>query len=330
MTLKTAELDATSIEVLSDIFDLSLGGRSSIDRKMFRAKYYTRLDLMDALEKTGYLLVNDSDYILPITSFLDISAFNLKVDEVLQLCGYIYSTLGREYRQHPGKNMELSEFSRSVDMPAHDVSLAISLISDLQLFDNLSRNKEGIVTNFTISEKVLRVGKFRETLENHKKLRLETAVTTSPTSDTEILNTPSILKTNYVDPKRMLELESIESDKFDLSKVVRICEELNSCIKDQSFLAIAGLIRMLLDHVPPIFDCRSFKEVANASTGRSQKKSLLHLENSSRNISDYILHQHIRRQESLPVEVTINYSNDIDILLGEIIRAMKSSSTSEN
>ena len=81
---------------------------------------------------------------------------------------------------------------------------------------------------------------------------------------------------------------------------------------------------MLLDHVPPIFGFNTFKEVsANYKSGKSLKASLKNLENSSRNISDGVLHQKIRRKETLPTLNQANFSPDIDVLLGEIIRVTK-------
>lgn len=44
------------------------------------------------------------------------------------------------------------------------------------------------------------------------------------------------------------------------------------------------------------------------------------LENSSRKIADSYLHTKIRKKESLPNKTQVNFSNDIDVLLAEIIR----------
>ena len=48
-----------------------------------------------------------------------------------------------------------------------------------------------------------------------------------------------------------------------------------------------------------------------------------HLQNSSRKIADSNLHTLIRGKESLPSQIQVNFSNDVDVLLAEIIRVLK-------
>lgn len=84
------------------------------------------------------------------------------------------------------------------------------------------------------------------------------------------------------------------------------------------------LTRALLDHIPPIFECNKFAEVANNYDGsKSFKEAMKNLENSSRKIADHYLHSQIRKRESLPTVKQIDFSNDIDFLLAEIIRGLK-------
>jgi hypothetical protein len=126
----------------------------------------------------------------------------------------------------------------------------------------------------------------------------------------------------FVDPLRIDGLRRIRSDKFDLAKIIRLCDELNSCFAAQCFLATGVLVRTLIDHVPPIFEASTFSEAANSAAGKSVKASLKHLEVTSRNIADTILHQQIRSREVLPSATQINFSNDLDVLLSEIMRRL--------
>jgi len=126
---------------------------------------------------------------------------------------------------------------------------------------------------------------------------------------------------SFVDESRISSLSDISNDDFDLSKLIRICEELNINFKEECYLSVAMLTRSLLDHVPPIFGANNFSEVVNNYSGsKSFKDSMNHLENSSRKISDQHLHCQIRKREDLPAKTQINFSQDIDVLLGEIIR----------
>ena len=128
----------------------------------------------------------------------------------------------------------------------------------------------------------------------------------------------------FVDLNRIEELRAIKSTRFDLAKVIMFCEELNLCYKNKCYLAVSLLTRALLDHVPPIFDCSQFSEVANNYGGtKSFKKSMQNLEKSSRNIADAHLHTPIRDKETLPSRAQVDFSNDVDVLLSEVVRILK-------
>jgi hypothetical protein len=134
----------------------------------------------------------------------------------------------------------------------------------------------------------------------------------------------SIIDKYYVDPERIDELKSINNSNFDLVKLIRTCEELNICFRNRCFLSVVMLVRSIIDHVPPVFGVNGFVEVANNSNGtKSFKQSMQNLSNSSRKIADAHLHTQIRNKESLPNQVQVDFSNDLDVLLGEIVRILR-------
>lgn len=124
---------------------------------------------------------------------------------------------------------------------------------------------------------------------------------------------------------RLAELRSLASGQFDFSKLVRLCEEINVAYSQQCYYATAMLIRGVLDHIPPVFGYRTFREVANcyAGAGRSFKDTMLHLENTSRKVGDAHLHLAIRKSETLPTRQQVNCSQQLDILLAEIVRTTR-------
>ena len=71
----------------------------------------------------------------------------------------------------------------------------------------------------------------------------------------------------------------------------------------------------------------SFRDVEeltnNYAGGRSLKACLGRLQGSARDIADTHLHQAIRRTESLPTRTQVNFSNDLDMLLAELIRTLE-------
>lgn len=151
-----------------------------------------------------------------------------------------------------------------------------------------------------------------------QKLGLEVKADNESSADT------SHQERQYVDRSRLQELRNITTAQFDLSRLIKVLEELNVCYKNHCDISVIMLTRALLDHVPPIFSCGTFSEVSNNYAGsKSFKESMRHLEKSSRKIADQYLHTQIRQKESLPNTTQVNFSNDVDVLLGEIVRVLK-------
>jgi len=154
---------------------------------------------------------------------------------------------------------------------------------------------------------------FRRTLEAATPKPLEAA----PAS--VVSSTP-----NLIDEERLDQLRALPPGNFDLSRLIKVCEEINASYRHQAYHAVAALTRALLDHVPPIFGVRKFEEVANNYAGsKSFKEAMEHLQNSARKIGDAHLHTQIRAKEVLPVAAQVNFSNSVDFLLSEIVRLSK-------
>jgi|SRR5579884_534541 len=128
-----------------------------------------------------------------------------------------------------------------------------------------------------------------------------------------------------ISESRLSELRALSSPDFDFRKLIRLCEELNFAFQEEGYLATAMLTRGLLDHVPPVFGCKTFSEVANnyPGGGRSFKETLQHLENASRKVADAHLHMPIRKSETLPTAQQVNCGQQLDVLLSEIVRIMR-------
>jgi hypothetical protein len=128
--------------------------------------------------------------------------------------------------------------------------------------------------------------------------------------------------TPYVSLTRIDELRGIGSTEWDLRRLVRLCEELNAAFAGGNFLSVAMLLRAIADHVPPIFSAKSFGEYASSIARRSHKGSMGHLQGSLRHIADSVLHDQVRQKESLPTDSQVDFRQDLDVLLGEVVRTL--------
>jgi hypothetical protein len=147
----------------------------------------------------------------------------------------------------------------------------------------------------------------------YKRLVAEPAQKPAPAADQ-----PAIA-TSYVSSIRLEALRAIKSKDFDLTKLVRLCEELNSSFAAGNYFSVAMLVRAILDHVPPIFGSAGFTSVIGSHGGKSFKEQMTNLDNSSRKIADAALHEQIRRRDVLPTDTQVNFASLLDRLLGEIV-----------
>ena len=124
----------------------------------------------------------------------------------------------------------------------------------------------------------------------------------------------------YVNPGRIDDLKNIRSTDFDMSKLIRMCEELNSNWQQGNYYTVGLLVRSIINHVPPIFGAySSFDQVIGGYGGASFKKIMRGLNESLRSTADHYTHALIRRKEPLPNDNQVDYRQNFDILLSEII-----------
>ncbi len=148
---------------------------------------------------------------------------------------------------------------------------------------------------------------------NHLRRGAMTSVSQSPLS-----------RTPFVDLSRIAALRAAKSQQWDLTRLIRLCEELNIAYVNDCFMSVTMILRALLDHVPPLLGKETFEGVTNNYAGpNSFKKSMQNLQNSLRNIADAHLHIPIRQKEVLPSGQQVDFHRDLDVLLGEIIRTWK-------
>ena len=124
---------------------------------------------------------------------------------------------------------------------------------------------------------------------------------------------------DYVNQWRIDDLLQLNSNEFDLKKLIRLCEELNIAYRNKAYYSVGFLVRIIKDHIPPIFWKKSFAEVAANIWAQSIKNNLQHLERSLKNIADDMAHGAISGKEILPNEQKVSFQADLDVLLWQII-----------
>ncbi len=151
-----------------------------------------------------------------------------------------------------------------------------------------------------------------------------------PTTEQFINTKASISNRNSMDfvfEERMAELKSITNVEFDLTKLIRLCEELNLAHKADLRYAKSALIRSICDHVPPIFGHNSFEQVASnykaEKNSQSFRGAIKRMYDFFKHVADGVMHSQIRKKESLPTKEQFDVSNELDYLLQEVCRILK-------
>lgn len=126
----------------------------------------------------------------------------------------------------------------------------------------------------------------------------------------------------FISEDKIQQLREARSDDFDLSRLIRYCEEINDNYRRGNYSSVAFLSRAVLDHIPPIFGQANFNAVAAQAKGRSLKKVASRLDNSLRRIADHHLHKQISGKESLPSAEEIDYSGDLNFLIGRVLETL--------
>ena len=127
---------------------------------------------------------------------------------------------------------------------------------------------------------------------------------------------------DFISRDRIYQLRSIRRKALDFARLARLCEEVNIASAGQAYMAVALLVRAILDHVPPVFGQPNFAAVANnhSAADRSFRDAMTTLESLLRKVADRHLHSQMRAREDLPTAAQVNVGPAVDMLLGEIIR----------
>lgn len=136
----------------------------------------------------------------------------------------------------------------------------------------------------------------------------------NPNYQKDAANNAAFLNTDV-----LLELKAIKTRRYDTTKLVKFCEEINDSYSRANYLSCSFLIRAVMNHIPPIFGFEKFSQVV-ASSGKSVKAVLSHLQDQARPIADLHTHILIRSKEQLPSKHQIEpYKASFEILIQEII-----------
>jgi len=122
-----------------------------------------------------------------------------------------------------------------------------------------------------------------------------------------------------IDPALIDQLSTARSPVLDVTFLVRMCREINSCFAHGNLVATTLLMRAILNYVPPLFGQETFTQVV-AHIGRSLKDSFDHLEKGLRKIADFHPHRRIAVKELYPSLAQVEpFKPQFELLLQQVV-----------
>jgi hypothetical protein len=129
----------------------------------------------------------------------------------------------------------------------------------------------------------------------------------------------SVVESEFIDSSIIESLQQVKSKKYDLTKVIEFCQEINSTFNSGQYLATTLLIRALINHIPPIFGFEKFNQVVAQST-KSRRELFRPLDETARDVADLHTHDTIRSKENLPTKRQLEpFKPNVELLLQEIL-----------
>ena len=130
-------------------------------------------------------------------------------------------------------------------------------------------------------------------------------------------------RTAYVDKNTLLRLSRIESDDFDVSRLIKLCNELDDNYSLENYYSCAMLLRAILDHIPPVFGKINFPDVCAQHGGISFKDIMKPLNETAKKIGDHYLHTQISKKVLAVTKTQINFQANLDMLLNEVVAVLE-------
>lgn len=137
---------------------------------------------------------------------------------------------------------------------------------------------------------------------------------------------PADTRPPYLDDDLLTQIETTAPNtNWKVDKLLALCAELNDSYASNNPYACAALIRAILDHIPPVFGHRDFKQVAAQHTFTVQRTDKAHAQKLTgfKDIADDALHRPISTNIPLITMNDIPEPTRLRAVLHELVTLMR-------
>lgn len=312
-----------AIELLKSLLHETRAAPSGAKEGRFRAKHVDQQDLIDALIYQARIQRKDGCLILRPLAIAELAPTDPVAANLHARSGRTFHAIREHTRADPDARILIEDLAAHLKMFRSDLIELLNQLADAGIFTTYELNSDKAYVQPSTTT-VFRYKNYDELIEQARRWAADNTVTGAIHGLLAPLVRTTNAKAPYVDAQRLDQLRSINSIDWDLTRLIRLCEELNIAHEHKAWMTCAMLARGIVDHVPPILSCSNFAAVANNYAGaRSFRQHMQHLDNSLRRVADAHLHIQIRTSEALPTFVQVDFRSDLDALLAEVVRLLK-------
>lgn len=315
-----------AISLLKDLLRVVHASPEGVRETRFRADHPDDQRLIDTLIWTARIERKQGNLFVRPLAIAELAPEDNIAAELHRRSGEVFEATRQHVRVHEDGNMLVNDLAAQLKIMRSDLVAVIVPLLDTGIWATYSTDLSAADAYLTPS--VTTVLQYRTYDQLIEQLRAWASNHAAPLgvsglAEAQVTSTRSSAQQSYVARERLDALRAVMSTKFDLRRLIRLCEELNAAHERELWMACAMLLRGIVDHVPPIFGCADFPAVASNHPGsKTFRQHMKRLDTSLREVANSHLHVQVRARESLPTAVQVDFRADVDVLLAEVVRIL--------
>lgn len=132
---------------------------------------------------------------------------------------------------------------------------------------------------------------------------------------------------NYIDQEIINDLKvllpNIKS-KFDLTRLTKMCEELNSNYQNENYNSCILLLRAICHHIPAFFGQINLDSLINQHAWQGSEKKIIQKILTAKHIADLANHEQISKHSPSATQIDCSFKHELAVILKGLIRHGKS------
>ena len=261
------KLTNEQLSVVSDIFNITTEVRDGVDALQYRANNENNLDLLDQLERDGYLRKENDKYWISLTALVQLD--NEKARHIIDNAATLFETLKEYYKENQREQLKLADLASRVELSTDEVKEALSYMVEGSWWGSRSGDFFSSAESYIKpSESILRYERFSDVigqLQGWQEHRIQDRVRPQNSSWHNFMTQKAINRGDETSESRTAREKPVWFDKLSVDIQVLLTEVYLGMSLDMQALPAMGL-RTVIDMVcnDLVGDIGSFKDKLEA------------------------------------------------------------------